>query len=180
MAEFRMPSLGADMEAGTLVEWMIKPGDRVKRGDIVAVVETQKGAIEVEIFETGRVEHVLVEVGAKVPVGTPLALIRAEGEAEPRFEATPPPIAVRTAVAAVVAAPSAAPPPAARSHLVEPSGGRTKASPARGGSPRPAVSILAPSPAAVPAVRSSAPTSSAGSRSSRRQARRLSAPSVST
>ena len=84
MAEFRMPSLGADMEAGTLVEWMIKPGDRVKRGDIVAVVETQKGAIEVEIFETGRVEHVLVEVGAKVPVGTPLALIRAEGEAEPR------------------------------------------------------------------------------------------------
>jgi hypothetical protein len=35
-----MPSLGADMEAGTLVEWMIKPGDRVKRGDIVAVVET--------------------------------------------------------------------------------------------------------------------------------------------
>ena len=124
-----MPSLGADMEAGTLVEWMIKPGDRVKRGDIVAVVETQKGAIEVEIFESGRVEHVLVEVGAKVPVGTPLALIRAEGEAEPRFEATPP-IAVRTAVAAVVAAPSAAPPPAARSHLVEPSGGRTKASPA--------------------------------------------------
>jgi pyruvate dehydrogenase E2 component (dihydrolipoamide acetyltransferase) len=125
-----MPSLGADMEAGTLVEWMIKPGDRVKRGDIVAVVETQKGAIEIEIFETGRVEQMLVEVGAKVPVGTPLALIRAEGEAEPRFEATPPPIAVTTPVAAAVAAPSAAPPPAARSHLVEPSGGRTKASPA--------------------------------------------------
>ena len=52
MAEFRMPSLGADMEAGTLVEWLVKPGDRVKRGDIVAVVETQKGAIEIEIFET--------------------------------------------------------------------------------------------------------------------------------
>ena len=116
-SEFRMPSLGADMEAGTLVEWMIKPGDRVKRGDIVAVVETQKGAIEIEIFETGRVEHVLVEVDAKVPVGTPLARIRAEAEAEPRLEATPPPIAVTTPVAAAVAAPSAAPPPAARSHL---------------------------------------------------------------
>src|SRR5689334_20783384 len=43
MVEFRMPSLGADMEAGTLVEWLVKPGDRVKRGEIVAVVETQKG-----------------------------------------------------------------------------------------------------------------------------------------
>ena len=57
MAEFRMPSLGADMEAGTLVEWLVKPGDRVKRGDIVAVVETQKGAIEIEIFETGKIEQ---------------------------------------------------------------------------------------------------------------------------
>ena len=40
MGEFLMPSLGADMEAGTLVEWLKRPGDRVKRGDIVAVVET--------------------------------------------------------------------------------------------------------------------------------------------
>lgn len=80
MAEFRMPSLGADMEAGTLVEWLIKPGDQVKRGDIVAVVETQKGAIEIENFEPGTVEKMLVEVGTKVPVGTPLAIIRAEGE----------------------------------------------------------------------------------------------------
>ena len=75
-----MPSLGADMEAGTLVEWMVKPGDHVKRGDIVAVVETQKGAIEIEIFETGRVEQMLVEVGAKVPVGTPLARIGSDQE----------------------------------------------------------------------------------------------------
>ena len=52
-----MPSLGADMEAGTLVEWLVKPGDRVKRGDIVAVVETQKGAIEIEIFEDGQIEQ---------------------------------------------------------------------------------------------------------------------------
>ena len=50
-----MPSLGADMEAGTLVEWLVKPGDPVKRGDIVAVVETQKGAIEIEVFEDGTV-----------------------------------------------------------------------------------------------------------------------------
>lgn len=75
MGDFTMPSLGADMEAGTLVEWTIKPGDIVKRGDIVAVVETQKGAIEVEIFEDGRVEALLVEPGATVPVGTVLARI---------------------------------------------------------------------------------------------------------
>ena len=81
MHEFRMPSLGADMEAGTLVEWHIKPGDAVKRGDIVAVVETQKGAIEVEILQDGIVEKLLVRAGQKVPVGAVLATLIAEGEA---------------------------------------------------------------------------------------------------
>jgi len=82
VTEFCMPSLGADMEAGTLVEWLIKPGDRVKRGDVVAVVETQKGAIEIEIFESGRVERILVDLNTKVPVGTPLARILTDEEAE--------------------------------------------------------------------------------------------------
>jgi pyruvate dehydrogenase E2 component (dihydrolipoamide acetyltransferase) len=66
------------MEAGTLVEWLIKPGDQIRRGDVVAVVETQKGAIEIEIFEAGQVEKLLVAVDTKVPVGTPLAQIRTE------------------------------------------------------------------------------------------------------
>ena len=83
MVEFRMPSLGADMEAGTLVEWLVKPGDWVKRGDIVAVVETQKGAIEIEIFQAGQIEKILVDLESKVPVGTPLAQIRTEGEGKP-------------------------------------------------------------------------------------------------
>jgi pyruvate dehydrogenase E2 component (dihydrolipoamide acetyltransferase) len=95
VVEFRMPSLGADMEAGTLVEWLIKPGDPVKRGDIVAVVETQKGAIEIENFEPGTVERILVEIGTKVPVGTPLAIIKTpkekEGIAPPPPAAKPPP-----------------------------------------------------------------------------------------
>jgi pyruvate dehydrogenase E2 component (dihydrolipoamide acetyltransferase) len=77
---FRMPSLGADMEAGTLVEWEKHPGDVVKRGDIVAVVETDKGAIEVEIFVDGVMGKQLVEIGAKVPVGAPLAEIEGAGE----------------------------------------------------------------------------------------------------
>ena len=75
-----MPSLGADMEAGTLVEWLKHPGDAVQRGDIVAVVETNKGAIEVEIFVKGTMGEQLIPLGKKVPVGTPLAMI--EGVAE--------------------------------------------------------------------------------------------------
>jgi pyruvate dehydrogenase E2 component (dihydrolipoamide acetyltransferase) len=87
MIEFRMPTLGADMEAGTLVEWMVKPGDSVKRGQVVAVVETQKGAIEVEIWETGTVQRLVVEPGAKVPVGTVLAVL--DGGEAPATSATP-------------------------------------------------------------------------------------------
>ena len=93
-----MPSLGAEMEAGTLVEWLVKPGDRVKRGDIVAVVETQKGAIEIEIFETGQVEQILVDIHSKVPVGTPLAWIRTELEAK-AGGAAPKPVAQPAAIA---------------------------------------------------------------------------------
>jgi pyruvate dehydrogenase E2 component (dihydrolipoamide acetyltransferase) len=78
MGEFRMPSLGADMEAGTLVEWLVEPGQAVERGDIVAVVETEKSTIEVEIFEAGVIDALLVEPGTKVPVGAPLATVRHE------------------------------------------------------------------------------------------------------
>jgi pyruvate dehydrogenase E2 component (dihydrolipoamide acetyltransferase) len=81
MSEFKMPSLGADMDAGTLVEWMKKPGDRVQRGDAIAAVETQKGAIEIEAFENGVLEEIRIQVGARVPVGTVLAIVRGEGEA---------------------------------------------------------------------------------------------------
>ncbi len=107
MVEFRMPSLGADMEAGTLVEWLVKPGDTVKRGDIVAVVETQKGAIEIETFQAGQIEKFLVELHREVPVGTPLALIRTEGEAAEAkpVAAAPPPLAAPVPPARGVVAP---------------------------------------------------------------------------
>ncbi|MFD0432630.1 2-oxo acid dehydrogenase subunit E2 [Streptomyces chartreusis] len=75
MAEFTMPSLGADMDEGTLLEWLVGPGDLVHKGDPVAVVETAKSTIEVECFATGTVTELLVDPGATVPVGTPLALI---------------------------------------------------------------------------------------------------------
>lgn len=89
MYEFRMPSLGADMEAGTLVEWLVTPGDEVQRGQVVAVVETQKGAVDVEIWEAGTVDKLVVEAGRKVPVGELLALLRVAGESAAETPETP-------------------------------------------------------------------------------------------
>ena len=100
MIEFRMPSLGADMDAGTLVEWLKKPGDPVARGDIIAVVDTEKGAIEIEVFTDGVLDQVVVAPGQKVPVGTVLAIIRGSGEAP------------GTPVSAAVPAPLSEPEPA--------------------------------------------------------------------
>jgi pyruvate dehydrogenase E2 component (dihydrolipoamide acetyltransferase) len=122
MAEFRMPSLGPDMEAGTLVEWLVKPGDQVKRGDVVAVVDTQKGAIEVEIYQSGQIEQLLVELDTKVPVGTPLARLRVEGEAPAPAAVAP----VRPAAPAEV--PAAVPSPIRPA--AGPPGAGTRVSPA--------------------------------------------------
>jgi len=88
MGEFRMPSLGADMDEGTLVEWLVTPGDEVHRGDIVAIIDTAKSAIEIEVFEDGVVEELLVPTGTTVAVGTVLASLTGGGgpeeAAEPR------------------------------------------------------------------------------------------------
>ncbi|BBY90475.1 acetyltransferase component of pyruvate dehydrogenase complex [Mycobacterium gallinarum] len=94
MIEFTMPALGSDMDEGTLNEWLVKPGDSVTRGQVVAVVETTKAAVEVECWQEGTVAELLVPVGQTVQVGTPLARLAAPGEP---VEPTPPP-----AVAAVV------------------------------------------------------------------------------
>jgi pyruvate dehydrogenase E2 component (dihydrolipoamide acetyltransferase) len=75
MAEFLMPKLGADMTAGTLVAWHKKPGDVVRRGDVIADVETDKGVIGIEIFMDGTIDRLLIPPGEKVPVGKPLAAI---------------------------------------------------------------------------------------------------------
>ncbi|MEU5893736.1 2-oxo acid dehydrogenase subunit E2 [Streptomyces sp. NPDC047461] len=90
MAEFTMPSLGADMDEGLLLEWLVGPGDPVRKGDVVAVVETDKAAIEVECFDSGTVGRLLVEPGTRVPVGTPLAEIEATPAATERAPAPEP------------------------------------------------------------------------------------------
>ncbi|MFI7063620.1 dihydrolipoamide acetyltransferase family protein [Kribbella sp. NPDC050124] len=111
MTEFRMPSLGADMDEGTVIEWLVNPGDTVHKGDPVAVVDTDKAAIEVETFTGGTVERILVPVGERVTVGTPLATINGTDPAvsepatpepaaqpepvpEPRLAESPPHLAV--------------------------------------------------------------------------------------
>jgi pyruvate dehydrogenase E2 component (dihydrolipoamide acetyltransferase) len=77
-----MPSLGADMESAVLMEWHVKEGDRVTKGQVIAEVETSKGVIEIEVFEEGIVEKILVEEETECAVGAPLALIRTENESQ--------------------------------------------------------------------------------------------------
>jgi pyruvate dehydrogenase E2 component (dihydrolipoamide acetyltransferase) len=90
MGDFLMPSLGADMEAGIVIEWRVAPGDTVHRGDIVAVVDTDKADIEVEVFEDAVVEELLVPVGQRVPVGTPLARLATSERAVPAAQPAQP------------------------------------------------------------------------------------------
>ena len=89
--DFPMPSLGADMAAATLVEWLAHPGDAVDKGDTIAVVETQKGAIEVEVFEPATIRELLAPPGAVVPVGTPIARLEVGDDRAATEVPTPPP-----------------------------------------------------------------------------------------
>ena len=75
-----MPALGSDMDEGTLNEWLVKPGDPVTRGQVVAVVETTKAAVEVECWLEGTVHELLVPIGETVHVGTSLATLLPPGE----------------------------------------------------------------------------------------------------
>ncbi|BAF71925.1 dihydrolipoamide acetyltransferase family protein [Sulfurovum sp. NBC37-1] len=86
MSIFKMPSLGADMESGTLMEWKVKEGEKVKKGQVIAEVESNKGVIEVEVFEDGVVDRLLVEPGTTCDVGTPIAVIVGENETAEALE----------------------------------------------------------------------------------------------
>ena len=122
MGDFLMPSLGADMDSGTVLEWRVGPGDTVHRGDIVAVVDTDKSTIDVEVFEDGVVTELLVEPGSEVPVGTVLAHIGVPSAA---------PVAAPPAAEAPAAA--AAPAKRTRRRPARAKAARAKAAPARRG-----------------------------------------------
>ena len=103
MGDFTMPSLGADMEEGTFIEWLVSPGDTVHRGDIIAVVETPKSAVEIECFEDGTVGELVAQEGDVVPVGGLLA--RLNGGAAPTMPPAPDLLTSPTAPAVAAAAP---------------------------------------------------------------------------
>lgn len=112
-----MPSLGADMTRGTLVEWHVKPGDAVAKGQVVCTVETDKGAVEVECWEPGTVARLVAEPMQSLEVGAPLAFLAQGGEtvadvakATERMAAPAPSAAA--AQPAVTPAPAPAPPSA--------------------------------------------------------------------
>lgn len=117
-----MPSLGADMEKGKVVEWLKKPGDPIARGDVVAVVETQKGAFEIEAFETGVLGEILVPVGVEALVGAVLARIDGPGAApRPAMAAPAPP---RPAIQPAAPTPPRPPPIATGRPRISPAAAR--------------------------------------------------------
>jgi pyruvate dehydrogenase E2 component (dihydrolipoamide acetyltransferase) len=118
------------MDEGKLLEWKVKPGDKVRKGDVVAVVDTTKAAVEVEIWQDGVVEALLIEPGTTVPVGTAIATYLVAGEAPGAKPATvaaaaPAPVSVAPEPAAV--APSGTP---AEEPAVAPPATRKPVSPA--------------------------------------------------
>jgi pyruvate dehydrogenase E2 component (dihydrolipoamide acetyltransferase) len=80
MIEFKLPSLGADMDDDTLLEWKVGVGDTVTKGQVIAVVDTAKAAVDVECWTPGTVHELVAEVGQKMPVGTVMAILSESGE----------------------------------------------------------------------------------------------------
>jgi pyruvate dehydrogenase E2 component (dihydrolipoamide acetyltransferase) len=119
MIEVTMPALSPTMETGTLSKWLIKPGDTVKSGDVLAEIETDKATMEVESIDEGIVEELVVAAGTEgVPVGQVILRLRGEGEAAaPAVNAEPlkpaAPVAAEPAMPVLAASPVAVPAPVA-------------------------------------------------------------------
>ena len=97
--ELKMPALSPTMEEGTLAKWLVKEGDTVKSGDLLAEIETDKATMEFEAVDEGTISQILVAEGSDgVKVGTPIALMAGEGEAaspRPRPRPRPSPMRLR-------------------------------------------------------------------------------------
>ena len=135
--ELKMPALSPTMEEGTLAKWLVKEGDTVASGDILAEIETDKATMEFEAVDEGTIAKILVSEGTdEVKVGTVIALIAGEGE---------------DAKAASAAAPAPTPAPAAEP-AKEPAA--AKAAEPAPAAPAPAPAAPAPAPVPAPAARS--------------------------
>jgi pyruvate/2-oxoglutarate dehydrogenase complex dihydrolipoamide acyltransferase (E2) component len=79
--ELKMPALSPTMEEGTLAKWLVKEGDDVKSGDILAEIETDKATMEFEAVDEGKIAKILVPEGTDgVKVGQPIAILAGDGE----------------------------------------------------------------------------------------------------
>lgn len=122
MIEFKLPFIGADVDEGKLLQWQIQPGETVKRGQVIAVVDTSKAAVDVESWQEGRVHELLVHPGETVPVGTVLATFLEAGETAETAKATEAvrksaPISTPSVPSPPVSAPSPAAAPASAASL---------------------------------------------------------------
>ena len=91
MTDILMPALSPTMEEGTLAKWLVKIGDTVKAGDIIAEIETDKATMEVEAVDEGVVEALLVDEGAEeVKVNAPIARLSGGAEPSSRSAGVPP------------------------------------------------------------------------------------------
>ncbi len=140
--ELKMPALSPTMEEGTLAKWLVKEGDEVSSGDILAEIETDKATMEFEAVDEGKIAKILVPEGTDgVKVGAPIAILAGEGEdlkaaanAAPKAEAPQPkaeekPAPVPEKKEAIAASPSPAAAKAAPPTPVKGEGERVKASP---------------------------------------------------
>lgn len=89
MISFTLPALGSDMDQGKLLQWRIRPGDSVRRGQVIAVVDTSKAAVDVESWQEGIVFELLVEPGETISVGAVLATLLEPGETAETAQHTP-------------------------------------------------------------------------------------------
>src|SRR5580658_3276268 len=83
MTEVIMPKMGDGMEEGTLLEWLKKDGESVKSGEVIGTIQTDKANLDLESPGSGVLTGILLQAGGTVPVGKPIALILAKGEAVP-------------------------------------------------------------------------------------------------
>ena len=112
--ELKMPALSPTMEEGTLAKWLVKEGDDVKSGDILAEIETDKATMEFEAVDEGKIARILVPEGTDgVKVGAPIAIMAGEGESvdvAPKADTAAPPSPKPAAEPKADATPKAAPP----------------------------------------------------------------------
>ena len=116
--EILMPALSPTMEEGTLAKWMVKEGDVVAAGDIIAEIETDKATMEFEAVDEGIIGQIIVAEGSEnVKVNSPIATILAEGEPAAAQPSAAPPAPSQAEAPAPAAVPAAAPAKAATAAL---------------------------------------------------------------